>query len=110
MIATTTEPRNTTYFQFQKKITAYLDGSLSPEETAEFEAFVRTHPEFQDQIVKKQEEFLALRNKMPGATLSKEALESLENEMKLSVLNLLKEEPRNLIDSMKNTWEEWINR
>ena len=110
MIQTTTESKNATYFQFQKKITGYLDGSLSPDETAEFEAFVRTHPEFQEQIVKKQEEFLILRNKIPGATLSVEALDSLENEMKLSVLNLLKEEPKNLIDSMRNTWEEWINR
>ena len=110
MIDTTTESKNTTYFQFQKKITGYLDGSLSPDETAEFEAFVRTHPEFQDQIIKKQEEFLIVKNQIPGAMLSAEALESLENEMKLSILNLLKEEPRNLIDSVKNTWEEWINR
>ena len=36
--------------KFQKKILGYLDGSLSSEDKSEFEAYVRTHPEFETQI------------------------------------------------------------
>jgi anti-sigma factor RsiW len=35
---------------FEKKIIPYLDGSLSIEETSEFEAFISTHPEFEKKI------------------------------------------------------------
>lgn len=95
---------------FKKKITAYLDGSLSPEDKSEFEAYVRTHPEFEAEINKKNEELTAIQAMMPAATLSTQGLESLEGEMKQSIFNLLKEEPRNLVDRVKNSWEEWINR
>ena len=102
--------RDTQYPQYQKKIIAYLDGSLSPDEKSEFEAFVRTHPEFEAQIKVKEEEFSHLKSLIPAMTLSKESIESIENEMKQSIFNLLKEEPKNFMDRVKNSWEEWINR
>lgn len=96
--------------KFQKKILGYLDGSLSPDEKSEFEAYVRTHPEFETQIQKKEEELTFLRGLIPAVALNKESAEALDNEMKLSIFNLLKEEPRNFTDKVKNAWEEWINR
>ena len=102
--------RNTNDSKYQKKILGYLDGSLSPEEKSEFEAYVRTNPEFEAQIQKKEEELLFLKSRIPGVLMSQETTESLDNEMKLSIFNLLKEEPRNLLDRVKNSWEEWINR
>lgn len=101
---------NNTNTIFKKKITAYLDGSLSSEDKSEFEAYVRTHPEFEAEINKKNEELAALQAMMPAATLSRQDLESLEGEMKQSIFNLLKEEPKNVMDRVKNSWEEWINR
>lgn len=95
---------------YKKKITAYLDGSLSSEDKSEFEAYVRTHPEFEAEISKKTEELSQLQAMMPAAALSASGLEALENEMKQSIFNLLKEEPRNLMDRVKSSWEEWINR
>lgn len=95
---------------YKKKIISYLDGSLSAEDKSEFEAYVRTHPEFEAEINKKTEELSALQGKIPAATLSATGLESLESEMKQSIFNLLKEEPKNLMDRVKNSWEEWINR
>lgn len=98
------------YLSYQKKIISYLDGSLSPDEKAEFEAFVRTHPEFEAQIKNKEDELLLLKAKIPATALSAETLSSLENEMKLSIFNLLKEEPKNFLDRVKDSWEEWTNR
>lgn len=102
--------QETQYPQYQKKIISYLDGSLSAEEKSEFEAFVRTHPDFEAQIKVKENELSLLKTMIPGATLSSEALESIESEMKMSIFNLLKEEPKNLMERMRNSWEEWINR
>lgn len=95
---------------YQKKIIPYLDGSLSAEERAEFEAFVRTHPEFEAQIKKKEYELSLLKSLIPIAQPSAETIDSLETEMKHSIFNLLKEEPRNMFDRVKNSWEEWITR
>lgn len=95
---------------YQKKIVPYLDGSLSKDETAEFEAFVRTHPEFQEQIRSKQEEIEILKSKIPAAALTQESHDSLAREMKSSIFNLLKEEPKSLFDNVRIKWEEWINR
>jgi anti-sigma-K factor RskA len=95
---------------FQKKITPYLDGSLSREDKSEFEAFVSTHPEFESQIQNRQNELSLLRSMLPAAQLTSEARESLESELKLSVFNLLKEEPRNMMDRVKSNFEEWFNR
>ncbi len=98
------------YKSFEKKIVPYLDGSLSTEEASEFEAFVFTHPEFEVKIKNKQQEVEMLRSMIPVAVLSEETRESLENEMKASIFNLLKEEPRSFWDSVKIKWEEWIIR
>jgi anti-sigma factor RsiW len=102
--------KNTGYQSFQKKIVPYIDGSLAPEETAEFEAFVLTHPEFEAQIKNKQEEIELIRNMIPNAMITAEASESLENEIRSSIFNLLKEEPKSFLDSLRIKWEEWINR
>lgn len=98
------------YQNFQKKIVPYLDGSLSKDEKAEFEAFVLTHPEFEEQINSKKNEIELLRNMIPNVSLSREGQEQLENEMRASVFNLLKEEPQGLFDSLRIKWEEFINR
>ena len=96
--------------KYQKKILGFLDGSLSTDEKAEFEAYVRTHPEFELQIKKKEDEILFLKSLIPAGQMSKESAESLNNEMKLSIFNLLKQEPKNFMERVKNSWEEWLNR
>jgi len=98
------------YQSYQKKIVPYLDGSLSKDDKAEFEAFVLTHPEFEEQINFKKNEIELLRNMIPQAILARESAETLENEMRASVFNLLKEEPKGLFDSMRIKWEEFVNR
>lgn len=98
------------YQSFQKKIVPYLDGSLSKDEKAEFEAFVLTHPEFEEQINNKKNEIELLCSMIPTAKLSPEGQESLENEMRASIFNLLKEEPTGLFDSLRIKWEEFVNR
>ena len=98
------------YNSYQKKIVPYLDGSLSKNESSEFEAFVLTHPEFETQIKNKQQEIQLLKNLIPVAQLSKQSAETLENEMRASIYNLLKEEPKGLWDSIRIKWEDWISR
>lgn len=102
--------KQTAYKSFERKIVPYLDGSLSKEEISEFEAFVLTHPEFEAEIKNKQSEIEKLRAMIPVGQLSAEAHESLENEMRASIFNLLKEEPKSFIESFKLKWEEWTNR
>lgn len=88
----------------------YLDGSLSAQEQSEFEAFVLTHPEFESQIKSKEEEVFLLKSLIPATALSYDANESLENEMKQSIFNLLlKEEPRSFFGKVQDRWEEWIS-
>jgi glutathione peroxidase-family protein len=102
------EKNTPSYKTFEKKIVPYLDGSLSKEETSEFEAFVLTHPEFEEKIKTKQEEIQQLKDMMPAARLALESKESLENEIKSSIYNLLKEEPKGLLDSIRIKWEEFV--
>ncbi len=102
--------QNTIDSKFQKKILGFLDGSLSIEEKSEFEAYIRTHPEFEAQIKKKEDELSFLKNLIPVPLMSKEITESLESEMKLSIFNLLKEEPKSFADRVRNSWEEWVSR
>ena len=96
--------------KYQKKILGFLDGSLSADDKAEFEAYVRTHPEFETQIKKKEDEILFLKSLIPAGLMSKETADSLNNEMKLSIFNLLKQEPKNFMERVKNSWEDWVNR
>src|SRR5262249_2276296 len=98
------------YQSYQKKIVPYLDGSLSKEEVAEFEAFVLTHPDFEIHIKNKQDEIQLLKSMIPNPELSRESAESLENEMRASVFNLLKEEPKGFFDNLRIKWEEFTNR
>lgn len=101
---------NRTSNAYQKKITAYLDGSLSAEDRSEFEAYVATHPEFENVIKAKEEELLILRSMIPATSPSLEIQESLENEMRLSAYHLLKEEPKSFWERIQNQFEEWSNR
>ena len=96
--------------KFQKKIIGFIDGSLSTDDKAEFEAYVRTHPEFEINIKKKEDEILFLKSLIPAGIMSKETAESLNNEMKLSIFNLLRQEPKNFMERVKNSWEDWVNR
>lgn len=96
--------------KYTKKIIGYIDGSLSPDDKAEFEAYVRTHPQFESIIQKKEAELSFLKELMPGTLMSAEVAESLNKEMKLSIFNLLQDEPKNFLEKVKFAWEEWINR
>lgn len=98
------------YKTFEKKIVPYIDGSLSKEERSEFEAFVLTHPEFEEKIKSKQSEIEILKQKVPAALCSTESREGLENEIKASIFNLLKEEPKSFFDGIRIRWEEFRNR
>ena len=102
--------RSTSYKSFERKIIPYLDGSLSKEEVQEFEAFVLTHPEFEEIINSKKAEVEHLKKLIPAAILSQETKSSLENEFKISIMNLLKEEPKGFFDRVKLRWEDWTNR
>lgn len=95
---------------YQKKIIPYLDGSLSAPERSEFEAYVHTHPEFESQIRTKQDELAVVRSLIPTPVIARHALDSLENEIRESVLNLLRDEPRNFWGRVKDAWEEWLSR
>ncbi len=95
---------------YTKKIIPYLDGSLSAPERAEFEAYVHTHPEFETQIRTKEDELAIVRSLIPAPIMARDAVDSLENEIRESVLNLLREEPRNFMGRLKDAWEEWLSR
>lgn len=95
---------------YEKKVTAYIDGSLNAEEISEFEAFILTHPEIELQIKNKKNEIQLLKNMIPAFTPSKDSLESMEAEMKASIFNLLKEEPKGFFDNLRIKWEEWSIR
>lgn len=102
---------NTTNFSsYQKKITPYLDGTLSPQERSEFEAFVSTHPEFEEHIQKRREEITLIQGLIPSARMSTESLKALEGEVKDSVFNLLRTEPKSLWQSVEMKIEDWLNR
>lgn len=101
--------KNLAYRTFEKKIVPYIDGSLSKEEAAEFEAFVMTHPEFEEKIKFKKEEIQLLKDMIPAALLSRQSRESLESEMKASIFNLMKEQPVSIWDSIRIKWEDFRN-
>lgn len=104
----TTIPAN--FVQYQKKITPYIDGTLSPQDRSEFEAFVSTHPEFEVHIQKRREELNLILGLIPSARISPSSLRGLENEVKESVFNLLKPEARTLWQSVELKIEDWLNR
>jgi anti-sigma factor RsiW len=95
---------------FQRKITSYLDGSLSVSEKNEFQAFVGAHPEFEKLVKQKEEELDLIRSLIPVVKLNEQSQESLEAEIKLSIQNLLKPEKTNLIEDLKNRFEDWFSR
>ncbi len=95
---------------FEKKIIPYLDGSLSIEETSEFQAFISTHPEFEKKIKAKELEIENFKKMIPAAVISKETLESIQTEMRVSIFNLLSEEPKSFFDHWRIKWEDWRSR
>jgi anti-sigma-K factor RskA len=95
---------------YQKKVMSYLDGSMTIEEQTEFEAQIRTNPEIEALVKSKEDELILLKSLIPAAQVAPETLSSLEAEMKLSVFNLLKKEPKSVSDRVRNFWEEWTNR
>jgi anti-sigma factor RsiW len=95
---------------YHKKIIPYLDGSLSHDERAEFEAYVQTHPDFEAEIRSKEEEITLIKSLIPPVAFSSETAESIENEIKQSAFHLLKEPPKNFFDSFKLKIEEWFSR
>lgn len=104
------EKLNPVFKNFQRKITPYLDGALSPEETSEFEAFISTHPDFEAMIQNKQAEIAMIKQMIPQVNPKEESLESLAFEMRSSIFNLLKDEPQGFFDGIKIKIEEWFNR
>lgn len=104
------EKTSTNVRNYQKKITAYLDGSLTADERSEFEGFVATHPEFKSEIKAKEEEIVRLKKMIPDISLSPRAKESLEHELNQTIFNLLRPMPKNFLESLKNRFEEWTNR
>lgn len=104
------EKMNSTYQSFQKKIVPYLDGSLSQEDLREFEAFVSTHPEFEDQIKVKQNEIDLIKNMIPTIEMSSDTSATLDMELRSSIYNLVKEDSKNVLDSIRIKFEEWSNR
>lgn len=98
------------FLPYQKKITPYLDGALTAQDRSEFEAFVATHPEFAIHIRQKQEEINLVKSMIPSVVLGHEALDALDNEVRQSVFNLLKEEPRNVWETINLKIEDWLNR
>ncbi len=98
------------FISYQKKITAYLDGTMAEDDVADFEAFVKKNPEFEKQIRSKLDEYQLLANLIPSVVPSKESLDSLQSEMKASIYNLLKEENHSVWDDVKHKWDEWFSR
>ena len=96
--------------RYKRKITPYLDGSLSDSERNEFEAYVATHPEFQTEIHSKKEELDALMGMIPSVTLSYDMKRSLSAEITESAYNLLRGEPKNLWESIKTSVQDWMRR
>lgn len=95
---------------YHKKITPYLDGSLSPEERSEFEAFVHTHPDFEAKLREKETEIQKLKEMMPQVSLSPESSDALDSEIRQSIFNLLKKEPRNFWEKVSDKIEEILSR
>lgn len=101
--------KEVSYKNFEKKITPYLDGSLSKEELSEFEAFILTNPDFEKKIKSKKEEIDLLKEMLPSCELHSDSRESIQNEFRFSIFNLLKEEPKGVWDFIKIKWEDWRN-
>lgn len=101
---------NFQYPEFQKKITSYLDGSLNPEERNEFEAFVATHPDFEQHVKKKESELAVIKGLVPSVKPTEDQLLALESEMKESIHHLLGEKPEGLFQKVKLSLVDFLNR
>lgn len=101
---------NNKHPEFERKITSYLDGSLNADERNEFEAFVATHPDFEEQVKKKDSELAVIRGLIPSIKPTTEQIFSLETEMKESINNLLGERPEGFFNKVKLTILDFLNR
>lgn len=101
---------SSTQTYFNKNVTAFIDGSLDGGAQAEFEAFLRTHPEFLPEIETKQAELDYIKSFIPKVELTKEASDSLSSELKQSVFLLVRPKNATFMQKVKMTFEEWMNR
>jgi anti-sigma factor RsiW len=101
---------HTSYAPFKKQIISYLDGSLSPQDRSEFEAFVATHPEFEADIRTKEDEVNLIKSLVPTALMGRETENSLENEIRTSVFNLMRKERTSIWEKLADAWEELLSR
>ncbi len=101
---------SSTQTYFTKNVTAFIDGSLESGAQAEFEAFLRTHPEYISEIENKQAELDYIKSFIPKVELTKEASDSLSSELKQSVFLLVRPKNASFFEKVKMTFEEWINR
>ncbi len=95
---------------FDKRVGAYLEGSLSLKERSEFEAFVALNPQFKKKIEEKEFELEKLRQKIPTIVMSKNSREVLDSEIKESVFNLLRQTERSNLQKLKDFFEEKFSR
>lgn len=95
---------------FNKNVTAFIDGSLHPQAQAEFEAFLRTHPEFITHIEAKQAELDYIKSFIPKAEFTRNIKETLNTEIKQSVFLLVRPKNANFFEKIKMSVEEWVNR
>lgn len=95
---------------YHRKIISYLDGSLTHDDLAEFEAYVSTHPDFEVEIKRKQDELNLMKDLIPAARLTRSSHEGMLVELKSSIFNLLKEEPKSFSEKVKLGFEDWLNR
>jgi len=87
---------------YQKKMTAYLDGTLSSAEKNEFEAYAAMNSDFSEVLNKKKEEFEFLKSIIPEAEMSEESMNSLKSEIKFSVDQLLSDEKPRMLERVKS--------
>ncbi len=101
---------NAQYPEYQKKMTSYLDGSLNVNERNEFEAFVATHPDFEQQLKNKEAELAVIKGLIPSIRPETEQLLALEAEMKESINKLLGERPESFFQKIKFSITDFLNR
>jgi len=95
---------------FNRNVTAFIDGSLAPQSQAEFEAFLRTHPEFINELETKQAELDYIKSFIPKVELSRDVKEALTSELKQSVFLLVRPKNATFFQKLKMSVEEWANR
>ncbi len=94
---------------FNKNVTAFIDGSLDTNAEGEFEAFLRTHPEYLPEIEAKQAELNYIKSFIPKVELDKDIREAIASELKQSVFLLVRPKHATILQKAKMKIEEWVN-